>query len=392
MTPASWRILAEDGSSVNIVDLLGGGMVSPVSEKVYDIYNYSPRSGRVIGEDGRLYNLVDLLANGGGMQKRMTSENIRIEVISDNLLRIYQGSAVLKENGEVFVFDDDMDIGYGNLDSGGVFGVGNDYCIFIDNTNEIVISTEKTLAASRNIGGFHYGVNRRANAALQPINTAGVVRGEGWEANVFNGIVPRSVWTFQHRPKCNPDGMAYLASGVWVDIYQASADSAGLLVSKHNALPVTGDAEMNWYKAVERLLVSGKRLLSYQEWIQAAMGSPPGASSGNLNAWTTGSERQVTGYVERAVSSVGCRDCVGNVWEWLSDFIASGSGTEMWQDPMPGQGQGQMWIFENNNFRALLAGGSHYNGSLVGARSASILYAPWSGHISFGARGACEGI
>jgi formylglycine-generating enzyme required for sulfatase activity len=151
-------------------------------------------------------------------------------------------------------------------------------------------------------------------------------------------------------------------------------------------------AGLNWYEAVEKLLISGKRLLTYQEFIQAAMGSPPGTSSGNLNAWTASAERTFTGFVERAVSSIGCRDCVGNVWEWLSDLIASGSGTEMWQDSMPGQGFGQMWLFENNNVRALLAGGSHFNGSLCGARTAAVLYTPWGNHASFGARGACEGL
>jgi len=64
MSPASGRIIAEDGSTKNIVDLLGGG--SPVSNKVYDINQFSPRTGRIIGEDGKLYNLVDLLENGGG--------------------------------------------------------------------------------------------------------------------------------------------------------------------------------------------------------------------------------------------------------------------------------------------------------------------------------------
>ena len=67
MSPATGRILAEDGKAVNIVDLLNAsGSVAPVSDIVHDINQYSPRSGRVIGEDGKLYNIVDLLENGGG--------------------------------------------------------------------------------------------------------------------------------------------------------------------------------------------------------------------------------------------------------------------------------------------------------------------------------------
>jgi len=67
--PASGRMLAEDGSVINIVDILNaGGGVSPVSSTVYDINVYAPRTGRVVGEDGKAYNLVDLLSaiSGGG--------------------------------------------------------------------------------------------------------------------------------------------------------------------------------------------------------------------------------------------------------------------------------------------------------------------------------------
>jgi hypothetical protein len=64
MSPVSGRILAENGSVVNIVDLLGGA--TPISGEVYDIDTFSPRSGRVIGEDGLLYSLAELLKNLSG--------------------------------------------------------------------------------------------------------------------------------------------------------------------------------------------------------------------------------------------------------------------------------------------------------------------------------------
>lgn len=75
-SPASGRIIGENGSTSNIVDLLGGG--TPVSEHTYNIDSYSPASGRVIGEDGKPYNLVDLLKNAGSggvadLQQELTS-------------------------------------------------------------------------------------------------------------------------------------------------------------------------------------------------------------------------------------------------------------------------------------------------------------------------------
>lgn len=61
LSPKSGRVVAENGQTRNIVDMLGGG--TPVSGAQYDITQFSPRSGRLIGEDGKPYNLVDLIGN-----------------------------------------------------------------------------------------------------------------------------------------------------------------------------------------------------------------------------------------------------------------------------------------------------------------------------------------
>ena len=226
---------------------------------------------------------------------------------------------------------------------------------------------------SRKIGGFHYGVNRRSAVV----------------ADIYNGIVPRSVWTLFHRPKCAPESMVYLSAGVWADIYISSDNDEGGLASKYNKIPKT---MITWYDSAERFAKVGKRMLTYHEWVQAAAGSPSGTSSGNQNAWTASSDSAPTGFAANAVSNVGCRDCVGDVWEWLSDIIASGIGTPDWQQPSYGADHGQFWINNPHDFRALLAGGSFYNGSLVGPRSACVIYSPWENHESFGTRGACAGI
>jgi len=145
---------------------------------------------------------------------------------------------------------------------------------------------------------------------------------------------------------------------------------------------------MNWYTITERLMLVGKRLPTYNEWIRTAVGSPQGLAGSNTNAWSASTDKQAAGFVERAVSSIGCRDCVGNVWEWLSDIIATGGGTEAWSNPMAGQGQ--IWTY--GNLRALIAGGSYFNGALCGARTVCTIYSPWETHASFGARGACGSI
>ena len=92
--------------------------------------------------------------------------------------------------------------------------------------------------------------------------------------NISNGIVPRSVWTLGHRPKCSPEGMVYLGGGTWVDIYLNSDDGAKGLKSEYGCAPMTGTESMNWYNFVERLAKSGKRLPNYAEFCAYALALP----------------------------------------------------------------------------------------------------------------------
>lgn len=222
-----------------------------------------------------------------------------------------------------------------NLDAGSAFAVGKDYYVYIcdsriDSADEkYVISLNSTYPTgwnatnSRKIGGFHYGRCRKVDSNLQPLNGSSVIFGTGWESAVSNGIVPRSVWTLGHRPKCSPEGMVYLGGGTWVDIYLNSDDGAKGLKSEYGCAPMTGTESMNWYNFVERLAKSGKRLPNYAEFCAYAFGSPAGLDNANTNAWSAASNtgRGVTGSVVNAVSSVGVVDAVGRVWEWLDELI-----------------------------------------------------------------------
>ena len=222
-----------------------------------------------------------------------------------------------------------------NLDAGSAFAVGKDYYVYIcdsriDSADEkYVISLNSTYPTgwnatnSRKIGGFHYGRCRKVDSNLQPLNGSSVIFGTGWESAVSNGIVPRSVWTLGHRPKCSPEGMVYLGGGTWVDIYLNSDYGAKGLKSEYGCAPMTGTESMNWYNFVERLAKSGKALPNYAEFCAYAFGSPAGLDNANTNAWsaTSNTGRGVTGSVVNAVSSVGVVDAVGRVWEWLDELI-----------------------------------------------------------------------
>ena len=179
---------------------------------------------------------------------------------------------------------------------------------------------------------------RRVNNSLDPINTAGVVYGTGWETNTYNGIVPRSVWTIKHRPKHpgTPEGMVYAGGGDWVDIYLVGPGG----VSAHGVMPLSGTEGHNYLSFSDLALKVGKKMMSYNLWLRAAYGSPQGNDADNLHAWTrtTNAGRALTGATNaagnatgteaklHAVSSIGCVDCVGNLWEWLDEVMNNADG------------------------------------------------------------------
>ena len=245
---------------------------------------------------------------------------------------------------------------------------------------------------------------------LQPLNGSSVIFGTGWESAVSNGIVPRSVWTLGHRPKCSPEGMVYLGGGTWVDIYLNSDDGAKGLKSEYGCAPMTGTESMNWYNFVERLAKSGKRLPNYAEFCAYAFGSPAGLDNANTNAWsaTSNTGRGVTGSVVNAVSSVGVVDAVGRVWEWLDELItraehatnADYHASVAWGWDKKSQlntGEksydvGNIYQYYAYSLAAPIAGGSWSDGANCGARAVRCNLFPWYVNTSVGARGACDSL
>ena len=307
-----------------------------------------------------------------------------------------------------------------NLDIGAAFAVGSDYYVYICDSRQdaqdeqYIISLNSTYPSgwnasnSRKIGGFHYGRCRKINDNMQPVNSSGAVFGTGWESAVSNGIVPRSVWTLGHRPKCSPEGMVYLGGGTWVDIYLNSDDGAQGLKSEYNCAPMTGTEGMNWYTFTERLMKSGKRMPDYSEFCAYAFGSPQGLDGANTNAWTatTNTGRGTTGSVVNAVSAVGCVDAVGRVWEWLNDLItraehatnADYHPTAAWgwdkksplRDNATKYDVGNIYQYYAYSLAALIAGGGWYDGVRAGARAVGCYDYPWTVGTTRGVRGACD--
>lgn len=309
-----------------------------------------------------------------------------------------------------------------NLDVGSAFAVGSDYYVYICDSRidgedeQYIISLNSTYPSgwnasnSRKIGGFHYGRCRKVDGNMQPVNGSGVIFGTGWESAVSNGIVPRSVWTLGHRPKCSPEAMVYLGGGTWVDIYLNSDDGANGLKPEYGVAPMTRTEGMNWYTFNERLMKSGKRMPDYSEFVAYAFGSPQGLDDANTNAWsaTTNTGRGTTGSVVNAVSAVGCVDAVGRVWEWLNDLITRAQHatdttyhkTEGWgwdltsplRDAATKYDVGNIYQYYANSLAALRAGGDWSNGANAGARAVDCRNCPWIVGTNIGVRGACESL
>lgn len=253
--------------------------------------------------------------------------------------------------------------------------------------------TAYSASNTRKIGGFHYGR----------------VRNSFTVADVTNGaIVPNSVWDLANRPSCDPAGMVRVGN-IWVDIYLASVNAAitfsagngspttaGSTKSAYNATPLTGTEGLSGYSFNELAMRTGKRMLSMNEWLAAAHGSPQGNNGDNVNAWsaTTNGGRAATGSVVNAISISNAVDCVGNVLEWLDEYTIRRdvAGAWAWQDVMSGQGVGQLYMYSNVDLVQIISGGHWGNGAHAGSRCVNLYSYPWDVNPSIGSRFACDSL
>jgi hypothetical protein len=136
------------------------------------------------------------------------------------------------------------------------------------------------------------------------------------------------------------DGQATLADlqagatqrGVASDDYGAGCPDTGNGCKDFYAVSIRGvtpSSFLTWFQAAAAARNSGKRLPTNQEWQAAALGTPdPGVSaagSADCNTKNGGGigvdAVSLTGSRSNCVSDVGAFDMVGNLWEWVAEWV-----------------------------------------------------------------------
>ena len=111
-------------------------------------------------------------------------------------------------------------------------------------------------------------------------------------------------------------------------------DAAGCL--DHYAVSIPGVAPSNsltWFQAAAACRNSGKRLLTNAEWQAAALGTPDtGGADDGVTTCNTDSTFAIalTGSRSACISDVGAFDMVGNVFEWVADWVPRSTACPGW--------------------------------------------------------------
>jgi hypothetical protein len=94
---------------------------------------------------------------------------------------------------------------------------------------------------------------------------------------------------------------------------------------------VTPSRYITWFQAEQALANSGKRLATSAEWQQAAAGTPdPGASPGLQDCNTNSGGLVATGSRANCRSAWGANDMVGNLSEWVADWVPASTDCPGW--------------------------------------------------------------
>ena len=227
-------------------------------------------------------------------------------------------------------------------------------------------------------------MNTKLNALKDAINK----KDTSCQGNSANDIMvkvgPLCVDKYEASVWSNADGTgtAY-GSFTGQTAYPASFPANGNWTAPLYAVSMSGVPPTNvtWFQAQQACALSGKRLLTNAEWQMAAAGTPDNT---NCNV-DTGAVAN-TGANVSCVSNYQVNDMVGNVREWVADWVPASTASPGWgsfsDDMMNLSGASITATYPG----ALVRGGRYYSGAGAGVFALDASRAPSDLLIDLGFR------
>jgi hypothetical protein len=157
------------------------------------------------------------------------------------------------------------------------------------------------------------------------------------------------------------------------DNYAPCADSGQNCIDDIFAVSLAGvqpSANITWFQAQAACESAGKRLPSNAEWQAAVAGTPdPGPDDGKTDCNTASAFNAIpAGSRSGCQSARGAFDMVGNLDEWVADWVPRSTGCGTWGTGVSPTGDDQCMAGAETTGEpgALLRGGSFVSGSLAG--------------------------
>ncbi len=290
------------------------------------------------------------------------SQKAKYLEIDKNVL-IVKANTIIAFNNYEFEWTEDESFIITDLLEDDEILAGKDYCVFITNEGNLIISQNNTYPTDYNeetcykIGGFH-----TLCVSVTSTNAPTLASNSFWDTHPaidYNAgdAIPNSVWTNNFRPVCDPSGMVYISEGYgepgfWVDIYLQSGNysttqSAYGATLTNSRMPILHAYDM---------LLQNKKLARDNQFLIFAEGSnqktaiygsalpSPTTTGGHLD---TSSKRMISGFF--------VEECCGYVWQWLDELGPAGSsGWTSYTDTARGSNYGNTYV---------LRAGGHYDDS-----------------------------
>lgn len=177
----------------------------------------------------------------------------------------------------------------------------------------------------------------KAAGLPNPSNPLSVLCRQGVDEVVKVGLGPSAFWIDRYEATVNtlPDGSGVKnavsvipANGQWT--LTGSGTPPGYALSMAGEVAAAG---VTWFQANAFCALSGKRLPTGDEWLQAAVGTPDPQAPNSINGpcLTGGTAGRLTGLGGQCASHWGAQDMIGNLWEMTTGWLAgTGSNSSTW--------------------------------------------------------------